>query len=177
MYGAEYILDLLLLYKKHKGKKMTVPVRRHAYFLQQTFSKIQFVEHASWTQRNWPTKSIRNPDPCLFLSNSLKKLVPFQLSGSKNEHKEPKERKINILIPLSGRFDMFVRFYGNFWEDMPHSESERQFRCSAFQFWLQPWQGQASWTHERLPHKYPKADMQILPVSENFQALEVDRSV
>lgn len=31
LYGQDYILDLLLLYKKYRGKKMTVPVRRHLY--------------------------------------------------------------------------------------------------------------------------------------------------
>ena len=41
LHGADYVLDLLLVYRKHKGRKMTVPVRRHAY-LQQTFSDIQF---------------------------------------------------------------------------------------------------------------------------------------
>ena len=41
LHGADYVLDLLLVYRKHKGRKMTVPVRRHAY-LQQTFSDLQF---------------------------------------------------------------------------------------------------------------------------------------
>lgn len=37
LYGPDYMLDLLLVYRKFKGKrKMTVPVRRHAY-LQQPF--------------------------------------------------------------------------------------------------------------------------------------------
>lgn len=31
LYGEDYVLDLLLLYKKYRGKKMTVPVRRHLY--------------------------------------------------------------------------------------------------------------------------------------------------
>lgn len=35
VYGADYILDMLLVYKKYRGKKMTVPVRRHAYLQQQ----------------------------------------------------------------------------------------------------------------------------------------------
>ena len=43
IHGAEYILDLLLLYKKHKGRKVTMPVRRHAY-LQQSFSRPFFSE-------------------------------------------------------------------------------------------------------------------------------------
>ncbi|MBZ3875053.1 Chondroitin sulfate synthase 1 [Sciurus carolinensis] len=113
MYGAEHILDLLLLYKKHKGKKMTVPVRRHAY-LQQIFSKIQFVEHEELDAQELASKINQDSGSLSFLSNSLKKLVPFQLCGSENEHKELKDKKINILIPLSGHVDMFVRFMGNF---------------------------------------------------------------
>lgn len=31
VYGQDFILDLLLIYKKYRGKKMTVPVRRHLY--------------------------------------------------------------------------------------------------------------------------------------------------
>jgi len=38
LYGAEYVLDLLLLYKRFRGKPISIPVRRHAY-LQQTFAR------------------------------------------------------------------------------------------------------------------------------------------
>lgn len=31
IHGVDVILDLLLVYKKYRGHKMTVPVRRHAY--------------------------------------------------------------------------------------------------------------------------------------------------
>lgn len=31
LYGQDLVLDLLLIYKKYRGKKMTVPVRRHLY--------------------------------------------------------------------------------------------------------------------------------------------------
>jgi chondroitin sulfate synthase len=42
VYGPDYMLDLLLVYRKFKGKrKMTVPVRRHAY-LQQPFLEPEF---------------------------------------------------------------------------------------------------------------------------------------
>lgn len=37
IHGADYILDILLVYKKYRGRKMTVSVRRHAY-LQQSFT-------------------------------------------------------------------------------------------------------------------------------------------
>lgn len=33
-FGADTILDLLLSYKKYRGKKMTLPVRRHVYLHQ-----------------------------------------------------------------------------------------------------------------------------------------------
>lgn len=37
--GVDYILDLLLVYKKYRGRKMIFPVRRHAY-LQQAFGPL-----------------------------------------------------------------------------------------------------------------------------------------
>lgn len=37
LYGQDLIFDLLLIYKKYRGKKMTVPVRRHLY-IQRAFT-------------------------------------------------------------------------------------------------------------------------------------------
>ena len=45
LYGAEYVLDLLLLYKRFRGKPISIPVRRHAY-LQQTFARTEMHEEA-----------------------------------------------------------------------------------------------------------------------------------
>lgn len=39
VYGHDLILDLLLIYKKYRGKKMTVPVRRHLY-IQRAFTDL-----------------------------------------------------------------------------------------------------------------------------------------
>lgn len=39
LHGSDYILDMLLKYKKYRGRKMTVPVRRHAYLQRQFASK------------------------------------------------------------------------------------------------------------------------------------------
>lgn len=44
LYGPSYILDVLLTFKKYRGKKMTVPVRKHAYVQQQFTSKSQFLK-------------------------------------------------------------------------------------------------------------------------------------
>ncbi|RWS30891.1 chondroitin sulfate synthase 1-like protein [Leptotrombidium deliense] len=41
--GVHYILDLFLIYRKYNGKRMTVPVRRHAYAIQ-NFAKIEIRE-------------------------------------------------------------------------------------------------------------------------------------
>lgn len=38
LFGVEYVLDILLRYNRYRGKKVVIPVRRHAY-LQQTFAK------------------------------------------------------------------------------------------------------------------------------------------
>lgn len=39
LYGHDLVLDLLLIYKKYRGKKMTVPVRRHLY-IQRAFADV-----------------------------------------------------------------------------------------------------------------------------------------
>jgi Chondroitin N-acetylgalactosaminyltransferase len=43
IFGQDLILDLLLVYKKYRGKKMTVPVRRHLY-IQRSFTEIRIRE-------------------------------------------------------------------------------------------------------------------------------------
>ncbi|CAG2112940.1 unnamed protein product [Medioppia subpectinata] len=53
MVGIEYILDLLMVYRRYRGRKVTIPVRRHAYAVQ-TFSEIQIRE----TQVYEPSKMV-----------------------------------------------------------------------------------------------------------------------
>lgn len=43
IYGHDLILDLLLVYKKYRGKKMTVPVRKHLY-VQRSFTETSIKE-------------------------------------------------------------------------------------------------------------------------------------
>ncbi|XP_068131189.1 chondroitin sulfate synthase 1 [Hyperolius riggenbachi] len=177
LFGAEYVLDLLLLYKKHKGKKMTVPVRRHAY-LQQTFSKIQFMEHEEIDAKELANRINRDSGSLSFLSNSLKMFVPFQLA-SKTEHKEPKEKKVNILVPLSGRFEMFSRFMANFEKTCLLTNQNVKLVILLFN-------SDANTDKEKQVDllrdyriKYPKADMQVLSVTGEFSralALEVGSS-
>lgn len=46
LYGHDLVLDLLLVYKKYRGKKMTVPVRKHLY-IQRSFTETRIREIAS----------------------------------------------------------------------------------------------------------------------------------
>ncbi|KAJ8287287.1 hypothetical protein GJAV_G00049810 [Gymnothorax javanicus] len=114
LHGAEYILDLLLLYKKHKGRKVTVPVRRHAY-LQQSFSHPFFIE-AEDLDVVAMVEAINSEAPgfSFLLPSSLKIFSPFQeeLGGDGGVRRGPE--KIHILVPLTGRYDIFVRFMENF---------------------------------------------------------------
>ncbi|XP_008481499.2 chondroitin sulfate synthase 1-like, partial [Diaphorina citri] len=59
LHGADYILDLLLVYKKYRGRKMTVPVRKHAY-VQQQFTGLEIremVEDLASTELRPPSTS------------------------------------------------------------------------------------------------------------------------
>lgn len=58
LYGHDLILDLLLIYKKYRGKKMTVPVRRHLY-VQRAFTECYVREIADgkpFEDENFVTK-------------------------------------------------------------------------------------------------------------------------
>lgn len=43
LIGIDYIIDVLLVYRKYEGRKMTVPVRRHAY-VRNSYTSLQFRE-------------------------------------------------------------------------------------------------------------------------------------
>lgn len=91
LYGVDYILDMLLTYKKYRGKKMTVPVRRHAY-LYQAFSEPEIREIKEEEFETSIQYRGSNID-----SNSLGTVIHF-------------------ILPLSGRVNVFKRFLKNFEE-------------------------------------------------------------
>ncbi|XP_060565018.1 chondroitin sulfate synthase 1-like [Ruditapes philippinarum] len=95
--GANYILDILLTYRKHKGKNLNVPVRRHAY-LHQTFLKTEFIE-SPWTSEQ--DNKVTADSPHIFQ----------QLRGSeKNLEKNKLKETVHLILPLAGKVKEFDRF-------------------------------------------------------------------
>ena len=89
LHGADYMLDLLLVYRKFKGRrKMTVPVRRHAY-LQQAFLEPEF--------------HIVSPS-----------LDPLGYAANNVEPTSSESEKVNLILPLAGRYESLRQFMDNF---------------------------------------------------------------
>ncbi|XP_018579421.1 chondroitin sulfate synthase 1-like [Anoplophora glabripennis] len=124
VYGVDLILDMLLVYKKYRGHKMTVQVRRHAY-IQQTFTGI-FVKEVD--NHEYPAASQYPPSTEPLPVH--KKLV-HQLFSKLSENLQPilnlpnatRKTYVNFVLPLSGRFDTFRRFLRTY-EDVCLKEKE-----------------------------------------------------
>ncbi|XP_068430820.1 chondroitin sulfate synthase 3 [Clinocottus analis] len=178
MHGAEYIIDLLLLYKKHKGRKITVPVRRHAY-LQQSFSRPFFTETEQLDVAELVAAINSESQSLSFLSNSLKFLSPFQVYESNKELWEQSQRKVNILVPLSGRYDTFVRFMDNFEKVCLIPKQNVKLSIILVDNGSDPNRGKHNQLIRDYYRKYPKADLSIIPMTGNFSrglALELGSS-
>lgn len=103
LIGTDYILDLLLIYRKHKGRKMTVQVRRHAY-LQQGFLGIEVQEEKPTFQ----SQASVGEHVLHFL---------HQMAGRKDwpgALDDKRKETINFIMPLAGRYKIFERFMRNF---------------------------------------------------------------
>lgn len=97
LHGANYILDILLTYRKHKGKNLNVPVRRHAY-LHQSFTKTEIIE-SPWTSER--DSSVGADSPFIFR----------QFRGSeRNLGKDQLKETIHFILPLAGKVKEFDRF-------------------------------------------------------------------
>ncbi|XP_057331409.1 chondroitin sulfate synthase 1 [Microplitis mediator] len=104
-YGADTILDLLLVYRKYRGRKVTLPVRRHVY-VHQHFTGVEAREvvgdeevDGGYLESRQRTSNNFYPS---FLFNSASKLDPVE------------DKVINFVVPLAGRFKTFERFINNY---------------------------------------------------------------
>ncbi len=128
LYSADYILDLMLVYRKHKGRRMTVPVRRHAY-LQQTFCELEFIEEVEVPPKT-KTTGIVSP---LATTQNFFHMVQQQFNrfgfysaaaGNTNNVATDTQQEgstlrtllnktIHFILPLAGRFQTFLQFMNN----------------------------------------------------------------
>ncbi|XP_066507807.1 chondroitin sulfate synthase 3 [Hoplias malabaricus] len=177
-YGAEYVLDLLLLYKRHKGRKVTVPVRRHVY-LQQSFSHPFFYEAEELDAAELVEAINSDSHSFSFLSNSLKIFAPFQFSESTKEILEHNQKKVHFLVPLTGRYDTFLRFMDNF-ETICLISNQN---VKLIIILVENDSNQDKEKHldlvKEYHNKYPKADLSVIPMTGEFSrglALEMGAS-
>ncbi|KRT81558.1 hypothetical protein AMK59_5844, partial [Oryctes borbonicus] len=109
--GVDLVLDLLLVYRKYRGHKMTVTVRRHAY-VQQTFTGIEIRE----IDVNNAFSDEESEDDNLFLHQKIFKKIShisrhFQLPAIFDADQNVTHKKtISFILPISGRLSTLVRF-------------------------------------------------------------------
>ncbi|XP_061720012.1 chondroitin sulfate synthase 1 [Cydia pomonella] len=144
LHGADHILDLLLRYRRYRGRKMTAAVRRHAY-LQQTFTGMEIRElpmgEPAPSEDPELSDNADTKDPLDYdfdessqqqnsfldfgklgvkeaLETGLMKLqnLPKVLKWSDADIEEYPvyNRIINFILPLMGRQEIFGRFMKNY---------------------------------------------------------------
>lgn len=119
LYGQDLILDLLLIYKKYRGKKMTVPVRRHLY-IQRSFTEVRIREIKNNGDSFDIDDSIYNriPGQVMKIWNSgigkLSETFSMGPTDGQNGVRTKNNTHIIFVLPLSGRFETFLRFVNNY---------------------------------------------------------------
>jgi chondroitin sulfate synthase len=125
LYGLDYIIDILLIYRKYEGRKMTVPVRRHAY-VRNSYSGLMFrednLEHSIYAElpkiyklkfnnansdhqkvdyeTNSTLREEISEDRGGFLRNFLGFLFPFFTKTDNTKENEIKNKNKDFLMPF-----------------------------------------------------------------------------
>uniref|UniRef100_A0A0P4WQS3 Hexosyltransferase n=1 Tax=Scylla olivacea TaxID=85551 RepID=A0A0P4WQS3_SCYOL len=169
--ASEYILDMLLLYKKFRGKKMTVPVRRHAY-MQVPLGPlyVREIEQEHLLEPASPTSAIQELVEVV-VKSSLKDLSKLSYKVPSGEPSIPqKPKKIHFILPLAGRLKTFQRFIENFRSTCLEREENVALVVVSFQ----PPPGEED-TRDHvealissLHLDYPEADMTVLQANTTF---------
>ncbi|XP_055617155.1 chondroitin sulfate synthase 1 isoform X2 [Toxorhynchites rutilus septentrionalis] len=191
LYGQDLILDLLLVYKKYRGKKMTVPVRRHLY-IQRSFTDVRVREitggvipaHAVTLDRRLPgvtTRAWHNSsglDRMRYILNSgLEKLQDtFAISNPLVYELRPAKDRIVFVIPLAGRSETFMRFLRNFEEIALKQDQRTDLLVSMY---IDPQESPlVTGLLDQLRQQYPTNRINYLQLYGNFsRGIALDRAI
>ncbi|KAL0122149.1 hypothetical protein PUN28_007124 [Cardiocondyla obscurior] len=159
-YGADTILDLLLVYRKYRGRKVTLPVRRHVY-LHQHFTGLEMRETVNGIQVQPWQKSDRSIDNLLYRG-----FLNFNFDSQKEDPVQSKV--INFILPLSGRYEVFQRFLQNY-EDICLATGEKtSLLVVLYQHKNENTFNKTIDLIEQFKYKYRSASIEVLPVSGEF---------
>ncbi|XP_050442213.1 chondroitin sulfate synthase 1-like [Adelges cooleyi] len=181
LYGVDYVLDMLLMYKKYRGKKMTVPVRRHAY-LQQQFTNFEIREVMDGVEikqklQEESVYEMGNEESAVpvkdILDNGLLGVDGQPVENMKHSLDQVRLKTVNFVLPLFNRNSTFVRFMDNY-ESVCLANDERV-TLTIVPFG-QATLNQALAAVDATKAKYPTARVKVLPdLEDSFaRALALD---
>ncbi|XP_076624346.1 chondroitin sulfate synthase [Colletes latitarsis] len=161
-YGADTILDLLLVYRKYRGRKVTLPVRRHVY-LHQHFTGLEIRETVNGKEID--ARSDRRSDKSLhnifsggFLNLNFNSVSEDPVAG----------KIVHFILPLAGRYEVFQRFLQSY-EEICLTSGEK----TTLLVVLYPHKTENSYNKtinliEEIKYKYRSASIDILPIDGTF---------
>lgn len=158
-YGADTILDLLLVYRKYRGRKVTLPVRRHVY-LHQHFTGLEIRETVNGVEIESRPKSDDKSIHGLFHDGFL--------NFNSEEEDAIRSKIINFIVPLSGRYEIFQRFLQNYEDICLISGEKTSLLVVLYQHKSENSLNKTIDLIEQLKYKYRTASIEILPVSGDF---------
>ncbi|XP_076751112.1 chondroitin sulfate synthase [Xylocopa sonorina] len=162
-YGADTILDLLLVYRKYRGRKVTLPVRRHVY-LHQHFTGLEIRETLDGEEVDETRRNERN-------DKSLQSIFRggFLNLNFNSETKDPvNDKVVHFVLPLSGRYEIFQRFLQNYEEICLTSGEKTALLVVLYRHKTENSFNQTIELIERLKYKHRSASIDVLPLSGTF---------
>ncbi|XP_059616322.1 chondroitin sulfate synthase 1 [Phlebotomus argentipes] len=168
LYGQDFILDMLLIYKKYRGKKMTVPVRRHLY-IQRAFTDIQIRETSVFginiTTEKGAYKEFTGRVK-KFWNTGIEKLSnTFTLNTNDKSAVEKILPNIIFILPLSGRLNTFKRFLRNYEQVCLKSDTKTDLLIGLY---IDESYNEALELVNRLKMLYPSREINSIDLYGNF---------
>ncbi|XP_065206859.1 chondroitin sulfate synthase 1-like [Planococcus citri] len=160
LYGPDYILDVLLTFKKYRGRKMTVPVRRHAY-IQQQFTGLEIREIFETREI---TQNVAKENNQVTRDN----VVSLKGGEYPNANEGVPNKQINFILPLYKRSSAFVRFINTYEEVCLKRKENVTLSIILFHDQDDNTLSETQKIVEYLQNSYPSSKLKIIPVMEKF---------